>query len=144
MTDYQKIFEEQVAECDKWFKSDRYAGKTRPYTAKDVVSLRGTFPKTQYPSDVQAKKAWALFKEMEKNKDCSHCFGALDTVQVIQLAKYLTSVYVSGWQCASTASTTNEPGPDFADYPYTTVPNKVPTLFHFSLSIPPIPLARSG
>ena len=41
------------------------------------------------------------------------------------MAKYLTSVYVSGWQCASTASTTNEPGPDFADYPYTTVPNKV-------------------
>ena len=27
------------------------------------------------------------------------------------------------------ASTTNEPGPDLADYPYTTVPNKVDQLF---------------
>jgi isocitrate lyase len=45
------------------------------------------------------------------------------------MAKYLTSVYVSGWQCSSTASTTNEPGPDVADYPYTTVPNKVDHLF---------------
>ena len=41
------------------------------------------------------------------------------------MAKYLTSVYVSGWQCSSTASTSNEPGPDVADYPYDTVPNKV-------------------
>jgi isocitrate lyase len=41
------------------------------------------------------------------------------------MAKYLSTVYVSGWQCSSTASTSNEPGPDFADYPYDTVPNKV-------------------
>jgi isocitrate lyase len=32
-------------------------------------------------------------------------------------------------QSSSTASTTNEPGPDLADYPYTTVPNKVDQLF---------------
>ena len=43
------------------------------------------------------------------------------------MAKYLTSVYVSGWQCSSTASTSNEPGPDVADYPYDTVPNKAPS-----------------
>ena len=30
---------------------------------------------------------------------------------------------------SSTASTSNEPGPDVADYPYDTVPNKVDQLF---------------
>lgn len=30
------------------------------------------------------------------------------------MAKYLETVYVSGWQSSSTASTTNEPGPDLA------------------------------
>jgi len=133
MAEYTKKFDEDVAKCDAWFKSDRYKGKTRPYAAKDVVALRGTFPLTPYQSDVQAKKVWAMFQDLWKRKDCSHCFGALDTVQVIQMAKYLTSVYVSGWQCASTASTTNEPGPDFADYPYTTVPNKVEQLFKAQL-----------
>ena len=54
----------------------------------------------------------------------AHTFGALDPVQVVQMAKHLPCVYVSGWQCSSTASTTNEPGPDFADYPMNTVPNK--------------------
>ena len=44
------------------------------------------------------------------------------------MAPHLSSVYVSGWQCSSTASTTNEPGPDFADYPMNTVPNKVDQL----------------
>lgn len=64
------------------------------------------------------------------------------------MAKYLETVYVSGWQASSTASSTNEPGPDLAgehldhpsltwtvangeivDYPSNTVPNKVEHLF---------------
>merc|ERR1711920_1123898 len=53
--------------------------------------------------------------------------------QVTQMAKYLSSVYVSGWQSSSTASTSNEPGPDVADYPYDTVPNKVDQLFKAQL-----------
>lgn len=48
---------------------------------------------------------------------------------VTQMAKYLDTVYVSGWQSSSTASASDEPGPDLADYPYTTVPNKVNHLF---------------
>lgn len=62
------------------------------------------------------------------------------------MAKYLETVYVSGWQCSSTASSSLEPGPDLAgaltalfsamlapadwsDYPSNTVPNKVAQLF---------------
>jgi isocitrate lyase len=45
------------------------------------------------------------------------------------MAPKLSSIYVSGWQSSSTASTSNEPGPDFADYPMNTVPNKVDQLF---------------
>ena len=59
----------------------------------------------------------------------SATFGALDPVQAVQMARHLTSIYVSGWQCSSTASTSNEPGPDLADYPMDTVPNKVEHLF---------------
>lgn len=45
------------------------------------------------------------------------------------MAKHLETVYVSGWQCSSTASSSLEPGPDLADYPSNTVPNKVAQLF---------------
>ena len=76
-----------------------------------------------------AKKLWTMLEEHKANGTTSHTFGALDPVQVIQMAKYLTTIYVSGWQSSSTASTSNEPGPDLADYPMDTVPNKVEQLF---------------
>merc|ERR1719194_38989 len=80
-----------------------------------------------------SQKLFNLMKECQKNGTCSHTFGALDPVQIVQMNKYLTSVYVSGWQSSSTASTSNEPGPDIADYPYDTVPNKVDQLFRAQL-----------
>lgn len=53
-----------------------------------------------------------------QNKDASFTYGCLDPVMVTQMAKYLDTVYVSGWQTSSTAATGDEPGPDLADYAY--------------------------
>merc|ERR1719157_135447 len=78
-------------------------------------------------------KLYALMRDHQANGTCSNTFGALDPVQVVQMAPHLTTVYVSGWQSSSTASTSNEPGPDVADYPYDTVPNKVDQLFRAQL-----------
>ena len=65
-------------------------------------------------SDAQSKKLYDLLTKLYQSGGYSHTFGALDPVQAVQMAPHLSSVYVSGWQCSSTASTTNEPGPDFA------------------------------
>ncbi|MCV2423660.1 isocitrate lyase [Paucibacter sp. DJ4R-1] len=96
--------------------------------AKDVVALRGTV-KPSYASNDTAKKLWRTLRTHQANGTASRTFGALDPVQVAMMAKHLDSIYVSGWQCSSTHTTTNEPGPDLADYPYDTVPNKVEQLF---------------
>ena len=79
-------------------------------------------------SSQQSTKLWDLLTSLHDVGGYSHTFGALDPVQVTQMSPHLSSVYVSGWQCSSTASSTNEPGPDFADYPSNTVPNKVDQL----------------
>ncbi|CAO1617955.1 unnamed protein product [Parajaminaea phylloscopi] len=121
-------FQQEVEAVEKWFKNPRFARTKRPYTAADVVSKRGTIPIT-YPSNIQAKKLWGILENHARAGTTSHTYGALDPVQVTQMAKYLETVYVSGWQSSSTASSTNEPGPDLADYPYNTVPNKVEHLF---------------
>jgi isocitrate lyase len=68
-----------------------------------------------------------------QNKEASYTYGCLDPVMVTQMAKYLDTVYVSGWQCSSTASSSDEPGPDLADYPMTTVPDKVRHLWYAQL-----------
>lgn len=55
-----------------------------------------------------------------------HTMGAVDPVQMTQMAAHQEVVYVSGWACSSLLTTgNNEVGPDFGDYPYTTVPNQV-------------------
>ncbi|KAL1743615.1 isocitrate lyase [Schizophyllum fasciatum] len=132
MSNERAAFAKEVAEVEQWWKSPRFERVKRPYSAADVVSKRGTLP-IQYPSNVQGKKLWGLLGEHAKRGTPSHTYGALDPVQVTQMAKYLETVYVSGWQSSSTASSTNEPGPDLADYPYNTVPNKVEHLFQAQL-----------
>ncbi|CAK9025187.1 unnamed protein product [Durusdinium trenchii] len=125
-------FERRVQEMKSWMSSERFKHTTRPYKVEDVVKLQGTFP-LQFAGAKVSEKLYKMLREHQAKGTCSHTFGALDTVQVTQMAKYLTSVYVSGWQCSSTASTSNEPGPDVADYPYDTVPNKVDQLFRAQL-----------
>ncbi|RUS17223.1 isocitrate lyase [Endogone sp. FLAS-F59071] len=124
----EAAFRTEVEQIKKWWQSDRFRLVKRPYTADQIASKRGTLP-VKYPSDDQAKKLWAILQRHKQNGTASHTFGALDPIQVVQMAKYLETVYVSGWQSSSTASTSNEPGPDLADYPMDTVPNKVEHLF---------------
>ncbi|OAY33140.1 isocitrate lyase [Manihot esculenta] len=121
-------FEAEVAEVQAWWNSERFRLTRRPYTARDVVALRGNL-KQSYGSNEMAKKLWGTLKTHQANGTASRTFGALDPVQVAMMAKYLDTIYVSGWQCSSTHTSTNEPGPDLADYPYDTVPNKVEHLF---------------
>lgn len=122
-------FEAEVSETQAWWNStERFRLTHRPYTARDVVRLRGSMSQS-YASNEMAKKLWRTLKTHQANKTASRTFGALDPVQVSMMAKYLDSICVSGWQCSSTHTTTNEPGPDLADYPNDTVPNKVEQLF---------------
>lgn len=128
----EKFFQDQVKEIQQWWKEPRWAKTKRIYQAEDIAKKRSSL-KVDYPSSNQAKKLYKLLQEHDKNKSASFTFGALDPVQVTQMAKYLDSIYVSGWQCSSTASTSNEPSPDLADYPMDTVPNKVEHLWFAQL-----------
>eukprot|EP00538_Stauroneis_constricta_P013114 CAMPEP_0119550496 /NCGR_PEP_ID=MMETSP1352-20130426/4000_1 /TAXON_ID=265584 /ORGANISM="Stauroneis constricta, Strain CCMP1120" /LENGTH=576 /DNA_ID=CAMNT_0007596369 /DNA_START=352 /DNA_END=2082 /DNA_ORIENTATION=+ len=126
---------------EQWWSTPRWRHTKRVYSAMDVACLRPSKEarggKVMSPncsfSSTQSDKLYALLRSLQQVGGYSHTFGALDPVQVIQMAPHLSSVYVSGWQCSSTASSTNEPGPDFADYPSNTVPNKVDHLVRAQL-----------
>jgi isocitrate lyase len=53
----------------------RFARVTRPYSATQVVSKRGTLT-IQYPSDLQAKKLWSILEKHAKDGTVSHTYGA--------------------------------------------------------------------
>jgi len=128
----QQQYEKEVAEIQQWWNDSRWRYTKRPFTADQIASKRGNL-KIDYPSNAQSKKLWKILEQRFANKEASFTYGCLDPVMLTQMAKYLDTVYVSGWQCSSTASTTDEPGPDLADYPMTTVPNKVQHLWFAQL-----------
>lgn len=59
------LFDTQVQQVQEWWKSPRYAGIKRPYTAEDVVARRGALQQT-YPSSLMARKLFNLFEERAK------------------------------------------------------------------------------
>jgi len=124
----QQRYLQEVEAVKQWWTDSRWRYTKRPFTAEQIVQKRGNLT-IQYPSNVQAKKLWNIVEDRFKNKQASFTYGCLEPTMLTQMAKYLDTVYVSGWQSSSTASATDEPGPDLADYPYTTVPNKVQHLF---------------
>lgn len=124
----EQIYLDEVAAVKKWWSDSRWRYTKRPFTAEAIVAKRGNL-KIEYASNTQAKKLWRILEGRFKNGDASYTYGCLEPTMLTQMAKYLDTVYVSGWQSSSTASASDEPGPDLADYPYTTVPNKVSHLF---------------
>ncbi|KAI1270586.1 isocitrate lyase family protein [Xylariaceae sp. FL1019] len=123
-----ELFAKEVEAVKKWWSDPRWRYTKRPFSAEQIVSKRGHLP-IEYPSNTQSKKLFRILENRFKNRDASYTYGCLEPTMVTQMAKYLDTVYVSGWQSSSTASSSDEPGPDLADYPYTTVPNKVKHLF---------------
>ena len=93
----------------------------RTYTAEEVATLRSEI-KTVTPSHYLAKKLYWTLRNNFNKRETSNTFGAMDGVQAMTMSRYLTSVYVSGWQCSVTV---DDPGPDLADYPWTTLPTLV-------------------
>ena len=124
----EQTYQQEVATVKQWWQDSRWRHTKRPYTAESIVQKRGNL-KIQYPSAVQAKKLWNLVEERFANKQASPTYGCLDPTMVTQMAPFLETVYVSGWQTSSTASSTDEPSPDLADYPMDSVPKKVNHLF---------------
>ncbi|EAW10775.1 isocitrate lyase 1 [Aspergillus clavatus NRRL 1] len=128
LEDEDQKYLDDVQAVKAWWTDSRWRYTKRPYTAEQIVAKRGNL-KIQYPSNDQSKKLWNILESNFEKKVASYTYGCLEPTMLTQMAKYLDTVYVSGWQSSSTASSTDEPSPDLADYPMNTVPNKVNQLF---------------
>ncbi|KAN0135012.1 isocitrate lyase and phosphorylmutase [Lactarius tabidus] len=123
-------FNSRVAAVETFFSQSRFSGLSRPYSAAAVASKQGTLPPLPLPSTLLADKLYTVFDRAAKEGKPVHTLGAIDPVQMTQMARWLEVMYVSGWAASSVLTTgNNEVGPDLGDYPYTTVPNQVHRLF---------------
>ncbi len=104
---------------ESWEMDDRWKGITRPYTAEDVIKLRGSMDIEHTLAKKGAEKLWKLVNE----EDYINALGALTGNQAVQQVKAgLKAIYLSGWQVAADANLSGHMYPDQSLYPANSVP----------------------
>ncbi len=121
--DIKARIQEQVAQLEaQWAEDERWAGITRPYTAEDVVRLRGSVVPEHTLARLGAERLWQLLHEDEPVR----ALGAMTGGQAVQMVKAgLKAVYLSGWQVAADANLGGATYPDQSLYPANSVPQVV-------------------
>ena len=106
-------FEHRTNEMAQFFAQPRFKGIKRPYSPASVASKQGFLPITPLPSSLLADKLFSLFTQRASEGKPVHTMGAIDPVQMTQMALNQEVVYVSGWAASSVLTTgNNEVGPD--------------------------------
>ena len=114
------IFPTAAELTQSWNRDPRWAGVTRPYSAEDVVRLRGTLPIEHTLARLGAERLWQLLR----SERYVNALGAMSGNQAVQMvAAGLQAIYVSGWQCAADANNAGQMYPDQSLYPADSVPN---------------------
>lgn len=112
----------QMERLKAGWNSERFQGITRPYSAEDVVRLRGSVQIEHTLAKRGAKKLW----ELVNREPFVPALGALTGNQAVQQAKAgLKAIYVSGWQVAADANLSGHMYPDQSLYPANSVPQVV-------------------
>ena len=106
----------------EWETDPRWADITRPYTAEDVVRLRGSVVEEHTLARHGANRLWELLR----TQDSVRALGALTGNQAVQMVKAgLQAIYLSGWQVAADANLAGQTYPDQSLYPVNSVPQVV-------------------
>src|SRR5699024_3537308 len=105
-----------------WESDMRWVGVERPYTAEEVIRLRGSLDIEHTLATRGAKRLWDLIH----TEDYVNSLGALTGNQAVQQVKAgLKAIYLSGWQVAADANLSGQMYPDQSLYPVNSVPNVV-------------------
>ncbi len=105
-----------------WETSPRWAGIERPYSAADVVRLRGTIRVEHSIARRGAEQLWSLLHR----EDYVNALGAMTGGQAVEMVKAgLKAIYLSGWQVAADANLSEQVYPDQSLYAANSVPTVV-------------------
>ncbi|HEY3972424.1 MAG TPA: isocitrate lyase [Candidatus Sulfotelmatobacter sp.] len=110
----------QAAISQEWSANPRWKGVHRPYTAADVLRLRGSIHIEHTLARMGAERFWDLLQ----TDSYVNALGAMTGNQAVQQVQAgLKAIYVSGWQVAADANNAGAMYPDQSLYPADSVPN---------------------
>ena len=103
----------------EWRENPRWQRITRPYSAADVVRLRGSVQIEYTLAKLGAQRLW----ELMHTEPYVAALGALTGTQAVQMVQAgLKAIYLSGWQVAADANLSMQTYPDLSLYPVNSVP----------------------
>ena len=109
-------------EClnQEWKNNPRWRGIERPYSAEDVLRLRGSIHIEHTLARLGGERLWELLQ----SETYVSALGAVTGNQAVQQVQAgLKAIYVSGWQVAADANNAGQMYPDQSLYPADSVPN---------------------
>ncbi len=115
--------QEQIRQLEQdWLENPRWKGVERPYSAEEVLKLRGSYQLDYTIAKLMSEKLW----EKLNTQDFVAGLGALTGNQAVQeVDAGLEAIYLSGWQVAADANLSGEMYPDQSLYPANSVPSVV-------------------
>lgn len=121
--DARMYTKKDVKELEKnWSSDPRWKGIIRPYSAEEVVQLRGSIPIDHTLATLGANKLWELLEKQSFVRS----LGAITGNQAVQMVQAgLQAIYVSGWQVAADNNDAAETYPDLSLYPIQSVPHLI-------------------
>lgn len=114
---------QDIAQLEQdWQTNPRWQGIERPYSAEEVVRLRGSITIDHTLARLGAEKLYKLFLE----EPFVRSLGAVTGNQAVQMVQAgLKAIYVSGWQIAGDNNTAMHTYPDQSLYPVDSGPTLI-------------------
>jgi len=114
-----------VRELDAWFKSDRFKGITRLYSARQVAEQLGTIRQDHTVARTAAEQFFVRLRELFDERRSITTFGPYSPGQAVTMKRIgIEGIYLGGWATSAKGSISEDPGPDLASYPLSQVPDE--------------------
>ena len=118
-------FDAEVESTHRWMAGSRFAGLRRLYSARQVVEQRGVLGADHTVARVAAERFGALLRNLFAARRSITTFGPYSPGQAVAMKRAgIEGIYLGGWATSAKGSLHEDPGPDLAGYPLSSVPDE--------------------
>jgi isocitrate lyase len=114
-----------VTSAQKYMDSERFAGVTRLYSARQVAEQQGSIATDYRIARENAAAFYARLRELFAERKAITTFGPYSPSQAVTMKRVgIEGIYLGGWATSAKGSITEDPGADLASYPLSQVPDE--------------------
>jgi isocitrate lyase len=117
--------DDAVTSAQKYMDSERFAGVTRLYSARQVAEQQGSIATDYRIARENAAAFYARLRELFAERKAITTFGPYSPSQAVTMKRVgIEGIYLGGWATSAKGSITEDPGADLASYPLSQVPDE--------------------